>query len=250
MHILIVDDELIIREVIIQLLELFCPSIHQISEASSVTTAVHAIRTKKPDVLLLDIELGDGSGFSVLDYFPTTQQNVIFITAFNEYAIQAFKVSAIDYLLKPIDPDELKAAIEKAQRNISEAKVTENLKTKLLQAGEQLFNQRTRISLKTLDCIHVVNIAEIIYCEANRSYTTFYLIKNKKIIVSKPLKDQESKLSEATFLRVHQSYLVNLNHIICYEKGNKNRLVCTDGHTIPVAIRKKEQLLNLLEELY
>lgn len=248
MHILIVDDEKRARETVHQMLKLYCPEVTQISEAYSVKSAIEAIYKDTPSLILLDIRLGDGNGFDVLKRVPSKALNVIFITAYDEYAIKALKVSAIDYLLKPIDLDEFLDAIQRAKKKIAQDQLSERINL-FLQQVESPDVQTKKITLKTTDSIHIINIDDIIYCESDRNYTTFHLIADKKILVSKSLREYETLLPNTNFMRTHQSFLVNFDHVIRYEKGDKNYLVTSNEEHVPVAIRKKEQVVHFLNSL-
>lgn len=248
MYALIVDDEQMARETIAQIIKLFCPQITKVAEASSVQEAVKSIQNKKPDVLLLDIHLDGGNGFDVLKLVGTQTLNVIFITAYDEYAIRAFKVSAIDYLLKPIDSDDFADAIEKVHQKY----LQESLDTRIdlfLQNIQSKDSDISKITLSTAENFHIIAIEDIIYCQADKNYTVFNLKNGERIVVSKNLREYEELLPKSTFVRSHQSYLVNLNHIIRYEKGDKNQLITTNNHKIPVSLRKKEQVIQLLKGL-
>ncbi|MCP4438027.1 MAG: response regulator transcription factor [Aureispira sp.] len=249
MHILIVDDEKRARETVHQMLKLYCPEVTQISEADSVKAAVEAIHQQSPSLILLDIRLGDGNGFDVLKRTIGKSLNVIFITAYDEYAIKALKVSAIDYLLKPIDLDEFLEAIQKAKQKITQDLWNERIGL-FLQNVETPNTQIKKLTLKTADSIHIINIEDIAYCESDRNYTTFHLIDDRKILVSKSLREYENLLPKKNFMRTHQSYLVNFDHVIRYEKGDKNYLVTNNEKQVPVAIRKKDQVIHFLKDLH
>lgn len=247
---LIVDDEERARETISKIIELYTPSITSTIEAATVKEAVLAIRLHKPQLIFLDIRLEDGNGFDVLEQVKNTPLNVIFITAYNEYALKALKISAIDYILKPIDPEEFVEAVNKAASQIAKNKIEERIDLFLQNMNakntEVVLN---KITLKTLDNIHIVKIADIIYCQAERNYTTFYLLGGEKIIVSKNLREYEEILPKNNFMRPHQSYLVNLNHIIRYEKGDNHLLFCSEEYRIPISLRKREYVVKVLNNI-
>lgn len=245
---LIVDDEKRARETIREVIKLYCPEITSISEADSVPTAVEAIHAENPDLLFLDIRLNDGSGFDVLKHLKDKKPGVIFITAYEEYAIQAFKVSALDYLLKPIDPDDFSAAVKRALQKINEGKFAERMDV-FMKNMENASQGVKKMTLKTADSIHVINIADIVCCEADRNYTEFHLITGEKIVVSKSLGEYEDMLPVDSFLRVHQSYLVNVAYIKRYDKTDGGFLITVNEKTIPVSTRKKEQLIQFLAKL-
>jgi len=247
---LVVDDEKRARETICKIIELYTPSITTVMEAATVKDAVLAIRLHKPQLIFLDIRLEDGNGFDVLEQVKNRSLNVIFITAYNEYALKALKISAIDYILKPIDPEEFVEAVRKTMSKIAKNKIEERIDLFLQNMNtkdtEVVLN---KITLRTLDNIYIVKIADIIYCQAERNYTTFYLLGGEKIIVSKNLREYEELLPKDGFMRPHQSYLVNLNHIIRYEKGDSHLLICSEGCNIPVSLRKREQVVKALNNI-
>lgn len=247
---LIVDDEERARETISKIIELYTPSITDVMEAATVKEAVLMIRLHKPQLIFLDIRLGDGSGFDVLEQVKDMELNVIFITAYNEYALKALKMSAIDYILKPIDPEEFVEAVGKARSQITKNKMEERIDLFLQNIDAK--NTSTvinKITLKTVDNIHIVKITDIIYCQADRNYTTFYLLGGEKIVVSKNLREYEELLPKDGFMRPHQSYLININHIIRYEKGDNHLLICSDECKVPVSLRKREQVVKVLNNI-
>jgi two-component system LytT family response regulator len=247
---LVVDDEKRARETICKIIELYTPSITTVMEAATVKEAVLAIRLHKPSLVFLDIRLEDGNGFDVLEQVKDMDLNVIFITAYNEYALKALKMSAIDYILKPIDPEEFVEAVSKALSQIAKNKMEERIDLFLQNINAKETSVAiNKITLKTLDNIHIVKIADIIYCQADRNYTTFYLLGGEKIIVSKNLREYEELLPKGGFMRPHQSYLVNLNHIIRYEKGDSHLLVCSEECNVPVSLRKREQVVKVLSNI-
>jgi two-component system LytT family response regulator len=245
---LIVDDEKRARETIREVIKLYCPEITSVSEADSVPTAVEAIHAENPDLLFLDIRLNDGSGFDVLKHLKDKKPGVIFITAYEEYAIQAFKVSALDYLLKPIDPDDFSAAVKRALQKINEGKFAERMDV-FMKNMENASQGVKKMTLKTADSIHVINIADIVCCEADRNYTEFHLITGEKIVVSRSLGEYEDMLPVESFLRVHQSFLVNVAYIKRYDKTDGGFLITVNEKTIPVSTRKKDQLIQYLAKL-
>lgn len=246
MHVLIVDDEQKARETIKEVIKLYCPQVTSIKEADSVKSALALINKQRPDLILLDIRLNDGNGFDILDQINANSIFTIFITAYNEYAIKAFKVAALDYLLKPIDTDEFALSIERAYSKINALKSHERMDAFIqnMKAGEL-----KKITLKTNESIHIVNINDIIYCEADKNYTTFYLIENKKILISKPIGEYEELLSGTGFMRIHQSFLINLSNIKRYEKGDGGSVITIENHKVPVSTRKKDQLMQFLQKL-
>lgn len=248
MKILIVDDERRARETIHEMLRLYTEGYTEIREADGVQTALELIRTYAPDVVLLDIQLKDGNGFDVLNKIGTPDFSIIFITAFEEYAIKACRVSALDYLLKPVSPDELQEAMEKARKKVDKEKWGERLDA-FIQNMQSNNRELKKIILKTADSLHVVNMADIVYCEADRNYTTFHLVNLRQIVVSKTLGDYEEMIGSNRFIRTHNSFLVNMDHATRYEKGEGGFIVTTTGNSIPVSIRRKDQVMHYMQNL-
>lgn len=248
MKVLVVDDEERARESIVQMLSLYCPEVSEILQAEGVQSALEVLSKHTPAVILLDIRLKDGSGFDLVKQIGERQLPVIFISAHEEYAIKAFQVSALHYLLKPIDPDELIAALKKVQEKNEREKLEQQLA--ILVENTQLINRSSsKIVLKTLDSIHVVPVAEIIYCEADKNYTTFYLDGKAKIVVSKSIGEYEELLPSHMFLRIHQSILLNLSFIDRYDRSDGGMVITKQGQQLAVSTRKKDQLMAYLNTL-
>ncbi len=240
---LIVDDEQPVRQMLETVLTQYCDNVEIVGSAYSVESALEAIRKQNPDLILLDINLPDGTGFDLLDKLGAKPPIVVFITAYNDYAVKAFKFNAIDYVLKPINIDELIAAIQKASDNAE----YKNLSLKLQNFFANMYNKSEdkKIVLKTFDSIHMVKVQDVIRCESDHNYTTFYFINGRKITVSKTLKEYDEMLCDYGFFRTHQSHLINMNHISSFEKNDGGYLKMTDGNMVPVSKRKREELLDL-----
>ena len=244
--ILIIDDENRTRELIAKMIDSFGFDVVTIPEGENVKSGIEAIEKHQPDIVFLDIQMPDGTGFDVLGSIPNKKFEVIFITAHEEFAIKAIKFSALDYLLKPVDLSELKSALEKAIEASGEnepSKQFEALNSNILS------NEKRRLVLKTQESVHVVELDQIIRCEADRNYTSFFLLDNKKILVSKTLKEYETLLSGYNFLRVQQSHLVNLNFIDRYDKKNGGAVVMKDGSEVPLSPAKRDVFFKRLENL-
>jgi two-component system LytT family response regulator len=188
----------------------------------------------------------DGNGFDVLTRAQYKKFEVIFITAFQEFAIQAIKFSALDYILKPIDMEELQIAVNKALDSIHQK--TSESQFQALQNNIQP-SQKRKIVLKTLESIHIVDIENIIRCEADKNYTSFFLVDGKRILVSKTLKDYDLLLTGHNFFRVQQSHLININFIERYDKHDGGYVVMKDGASVPLSPAKKDQFFQLIENL-
>lgn len=227
-------------------LETYCPEIEIIGEADSVVSGTKLLKSCKPQLVFLDIQLGDGSGFDILEFIGKVDFNIIFTTASDAYAVKAFRFSAIDYLMKPIDPEQLIAAVKKA----SETKKTSSESIELLMENtKQNHKPIRRLALNTLDKIHIVNIADIVRCEADVNYTTFFFNDKSKLLVTKTLKEFEDLLKDHSFLRVHQSHLVNTNFIREFVKGDGGYLVMSEGSNVPVSTRKRNAVVEALNAL-
>jgi two-component system LytT family response regulator len=232
----IIDDEKNVRIVIKKLLNILYSNCEIVAEAASIKEAKAILPQVKPDIVLLDIELEDGTGFSLLKQLPSLDFKLIFITAFNQYAIKAFKFNALDYLLKPIDPIELQNAIDKAQQRVSNEK---ELRTFIENFDK---NKISKIVINTTEKNHFITVSDITYCKAQGSYTKVFT-KEQSILASKNLKQFEDLLSEQGFIRTHQSYLVNKLEIAAVKN---NTLLLTDKTEIPISVRRKPEIMALL----
>lgn len=241
---IIVDDEPKARDTIRNILELSSLDVKIESEAGSVGEAFEMISDKRPELLLLDINLPDGSGFDLLRKFDKINFKVIFITAFEEYAVRAFRYSALDYIMKPVKAAELIDAVERAGESIEKDQMSLKLNT-LLSNIDKL----RKIILKTAESIHIIQVEEIIRCEADVNYTHFYLSNGKHLLVSRPLKEYAEMLEPAGFFRTHQSHLINMEHILRYDRSDGGSLVMDDESIVPVSSRKKESLFRVFEQM-
>lgn len=244
---IIIDDEESVRKTLGKLLNQYCPNVKILGEASGVESGAKAIKKHHPDLVLLDIKMDDGTGFDLLKKLEPVDFKIIFITAYDQFAIKAIKFSALDYILKPIDPDDLTSAIGKADKLVLNElnKQLDTLSDNMLTSDRM----KKKIILKTFDNIHLVKLTDIIYCESDDNYTNFHLLNNKTILVSHTLKEYDEMLAEFGFFRAHKSYLINLTHIERFEKAEGGSVILVDEIKIPVASRKKEQLLEMLHRI-
>ncbi|MBL7749291.1 MAG: response regulator transcription factor [Chitinophagaceae bacterium] len=247
MKILLVDNEATIRQILKEMVTAWSNGMHIIEEADGVATGREKINSFNPDIVLLDVEMDDGTGFDLLKQLVSPAFQLIFTTAHNQYAIQAFRFSAIDYLLKPVDPADLHQALDKAVANISHDTLQKQLAILLQQyAGKN--DADRQIVLKDVDKTYFIRISDILYCEAEGSYTRFYLSGAEPLFVSRNLRSYEELLAPAGFIRTHHSCLVNPAKIKIYDrKTDSGTLILEGGHTIPVSQRKKDFVLQLLE---
>ena len=246
MNAVIIDDEATVRNSIKSLLNEHFPDINILGTAGSVEEGYEAVIKYRPELLFLDIELPDGTGFDLLKRFPQIPFKIIFVTGHHEYALDAIKVSALDYVLKPIDTDELRHAVEKAGEIISQ----EEQKLKFQALNENLQSKKVlkRIILHTSDHLQLVSVSDIIRAEADSNYTSFSLADGKHVLVSRTIKEFESLLSGSGMIRVHQSHLVNINYIDRFVKKDGGYLLLKEGTKIPVSPNLKKQVLQALTE--
>jgi len=243
---LIIDDENRTREFVKKIIDSFQLDIEVFTDGENVETGIEAINRINPDIVLLDIQMPDGTGFDVLNSIETKNFEVIFITAYQEYAIKAIKFSALDYILKPIDSEELHSSIITAMDALEFKR--EDDQYLALENNIQATNRR-KLVLKTQESVFVVDLSEIVRCEADKNYTFFYLNSGKKILVSRTLKDYETMLNGYGFFRIQQSHLINLEYLDRYDKTQGGAIIMKDGVSVPLSSAKKEQFFKLLEKL-
>lgn len=239
-----IDDEPAARASLAMEIKLHCPDIQVIAEAFSVNSGIAVIRDN-PDahLIFLDIQLTDGTGFDLLGHIDFSSLHIIFTTAYSEYALRAIKYSPLDYLLKPVDADELKAAVEKLKkRQPADMQVQIRQFIQQMNAG----NTNPRVALATADGIHLHYVKNIVRCASDGNYTTVHFDDGTKLLVAKTLKDLETLLLPYPFERIHKSHLINMDHLRRYYNRFSGEVEMSDGAVIPVAQRKKAALLELL----
>ena len=243
---IIIDDERHSRATLRNLLAEYCNNVVIVGEAEGYKSGVEMIREHNPDLIFLDIQMPDGNGFRVLEDTRDMDFEVIFTTAYDSFAIKAFKYSALDYLLKPIDALELQNSVDK----VNESKTTDtNPGIEMLLKSIQEKKSPDKLVLSTFEGMHVVNINEIIRCQSDDYYTRFFFLDSKEILVSKTLKEYEQILTEHNFIRPHKSHLINVSYIKSYIKTDGGHIILTDGSQIPVSRRKKEMVLQILNKM-
>lgn len=245
---IIVEDEENVKIALENKLNQYCKNVELIGWGDSVQSSVKLIKSAKPDLVLLDIKLPDGTGFDILSQLQPLNYKIIFITAYNDYAIEAFRFSALDYLTKPVRAEELTLAIEKAEKAVQSDTFRHQLSV-LYNNLSAMTKSEKKIILHTSETIHIIEIKDIVRCEADCNYTIFYLTDNNKLMVSKTLKDYEDMLLEYNFFRSHKSHLINLSYIKSLEKADGGYIVMKDNTIIPLSQRKKMNLLDVLESL-
>ena len=243
---ILVDDMPQAIEVLRNDLESLFPEINIVGTANSVVSAAKLLRIDQPDLLFLDIMLGDGTGFDLLEIFPELNSKIIFVTAHEEHAIKAFRFAAIDYLLKPINPEDLKTAVNRARHQLDfPVESIDILKESIRHPGAL----PSRITLHTQERIVVVTIADIIRCESDSNNTIFKLVNGEQIFVTKTLKQFERLFQDHSFYRTHQSHLINIQFIQEYNRKDGGFLVMKNGEEVPVAVRKKAEVIQMLGRL-
>ncbi|KIX21337.1 LytTR family two component system response regulatory protein [Flavobacterium sp. 316] len=248
----LVDDDKNLRDGMKGLLVRFAPNIKIIGEADSVETGIETISKLKPQVVFLDIQLNDGTGFDILEQLAlkngAIKSNIVFITAHEQYAIKAFRFSALDFLLKPVDPDDLQKVILKIEAVLEKNNNYDHIDLLLENIRRKVDNFK-RIALSTSDGIHLFEINDIIRCESEDNYTRFHIKNTKSVLISKTLKEYEELLTEHGFERIHQSHLINLAYLKSYIKKDGGYVVMADNSNLPISQRKKERLQEILKTI-
>jgi len=246
---ILIDDEPNNLDNLSGLLGKYCPQVEIAGRATDAAAARGLIATVNPNLLFLDIQMPGENGFQLLQSLSHISFDVIFITAYDQYGIQAIKMSALDYLLKPIDIEELKQAVFKAEQQQFNKQQQELLHNLLQYSGNEKNKAKWKLALPVGSEVLFVTAQDIIHCESSNSYTTFFLTGNKKIMVSRPIKEYEDLLGDYGFIRVHQSHLVNNEYIQSLSKKEGYTLLLKDGTQVPVSRQKRDVVLKMLKLL-
>jgi two-component system LytT family response regulator len=250
MRAIIIDDEIDGVRTLQWVLARHCPHVQIVATANNAFAAAEEIKNHQPDLVFLDIQMPGKTGLELLAEMGEKNFEVVFVTAYNEYMLQALQFSAADYILKPVDEDRLVEAVDRVTKRLADGKKedqTAALQHNLSHSGQP---GQMRLCLPTLKGFIVLKLEEIIYCEAERSYTVFHLEDGKTVTVSKPLIDYDSLLKNTTFLRVHKSFLINLLHVKEYQRGEGGIVIMTNGTEIEVSRRRKDEFLMLVKEVF
>ena len=239
---IVIDDEPDCVKLLSLQLKMYCPNVIVAAECTDSENALTQVKELKPDIVFLDIEMPVMNGFQLLEKLGSIHFSLVFVTAYDQFAVKAFRFSALDYLLKPIDGKDLKAAVTKAEQRYWPEKQQLSLLKQHLQGNEKSFPDK--IALPYQNGVVFTEIKNIIYCESQNNYTRFYTMDGHQHMVSKTLGDIQEVLEERNFLRVHRQYLVNLDHIKKYVRGEGNYLIMSNDESIPVARNKKEKLIE------
>jgi two-component system LytT family response regulator len=241
---IIIDDELKGRTALRQKLKDYCPEVNILGEAESGAEGIRLIEQHHPKIVFLDIEMPQMNGFDMLQCVHAKSFHVIFTTAYDQYAIKAIKYAAFDYLLKPIDIEELKTAIAKAAQQNTIQYSGERLETLMQNLSGK--HQLQKIAIPTMEGLLFFNLSDILYMQAESNYTAIYFKDHPKLIASRTLGDFEELLPTDIFYRPHNSYLINLNYIKRYIKGDGGQIEMQNGHYVDVSRRKKEEFIKLI----
>ena len=248
----LIDDDHNLREGINAMLTIYAPEITIVGEADSVKTGTELIARLNPDIIFLDIMMNDGTGFDILEnlnaMFSTITAHIIFITAHEKFAIKAFRFSALDFLLKPVDPEELKNVVAKIKTVIHQNNNHHNIELLLVNIRKKPDGYK-KIALSTADGIHLFEVKNIIRCESEDNYTRFFFKNHKPVMISKTLKEYEELLGDQGFERIHQSHLINLQELKSYIRKDGGFVVMSDDSQLPVSQRKKERLNEIISKL-
>ncbi len=250
MKAILIDDEADGIRTLQKMLATHCPQIVVAASCNNAEEARKQIELINPDVVFVDIQMPGKSGIELVSELEHRHFEIIFVTAHNEYMLQALQYSAADYLLKPVDEDRLVEAVSRAERRLQEGKkgeLTETLMYNISKAGQP---SEMRLCLPTMKGFIILKLDDIIYCEAERSYTVFHLEDKKTVMVSKPLLDYEEMLVDTSFFRIHKSFLINLRHVKEYQRGEGGIVIMSDNAEIEVSRRKKEQFLLKIKETF
>jgi two-component system LytT family response regulator len=245
MKAVIIDDEPYASQALVSLLKRYCPEVTIAAVCNNSKEAVQLLQETAPQLIFLDIEMPFLNGFELLELIAPVNFRIIFTTSYDQYAIKAIRFSALDYLLKPVDGDELKAAVKKATAQVSSG-IDQQLAL-LMSRLQEPQSAVSRIALPTLDGLQMIPVNSIIYCTASSNYTLLTLKDKQKLLVSRTLKEIEEMLSDFRFLRVHHTYLVNLLEVKKYKRGEGGTLTMSDGSSVDVSRSRKDELLKMLQ---
>ena len=244
---ILIDDERNALEMMEWLLKTYCPQVEIVDMCTSAQQGIESINQHKPDVIFLDIEMPRMNGFDMLEQFDKLFFDVVFCTAYDQFAIKAFKYSALNYLLKPIDPDDLKSTVARIEERKS-VPSKEQFQLLLQNINQPVKSTPQRIALTTNDGMIFVPTQDILYCEAESNYTKVVLANGKKVVVSKVLKDIDEALSGPDFCRVHSSFLVNVNRIKKYVRGDGGYLIMDDDANISISRNRRQEFMELFSK--
>ncbi|MEI6123675.1 MAG: LytTR family DNA-binding domain-containing protein [Bacteroidota bacterium] len=241
---IIIDDEKTSRDALMGLITRYCSNVEVVAQAAGYKSGIDAIYKNKPDLIFLDIQMPDGSGFQLLEDVKEINFEIIFTTAYDQYAIKAIKYSALDYLLKPVVPSDLITALQKVEQKKNSVEMNSSIKVLLENLKTQ--TEPKKIVLSTSEKIYIVDIDDIVRCESDDYYTRFFLKDGNFLLISKTLKEYEMLLGHQIFLRPHKSHLININYIKGYDKNEGGNIILSDDTKIPVSRRKRDMVVSVI----
>lgn len=239
----IIEDELISRETLKGYVEKYCDGVEVVAEGGNVEEGLAVIQEHQPDIVFLDVEMPYGNAFDLLEKVPEINFETIFVTAYSNYAVEALNYSASYYILKPVDIDELVKAVDKVKEEHSKKSFSMHTKV-LVENLQNASNQKKKIVLPVIDGFEVVEVQEIIRCQANDNFTDFFLVNGSKKLICRTLKHYDEILSELGFMRVHRSHLINMDYVKGYKKGKGGQVTMSDGSMVDVSPTKKDDFLE------
>lgn len=242
MNAILVDDEKNNSEILREILKRYCPQVDVVTVCTDITSAAQQIETLKPDLVFLDIQMPNGSGFDLLDRIQQKNMEVIFVTAYDNFLLKAIRYSALDYILKPVNITELVNAVNRAEKRIADRSINDQLQ--LLLSNMQRPTQTQKIAIPVKDEYIFVTVSDIVRLEANGAYTEIFTNDNKSFLTSKNMKEYEDLLPDTMFCRVHHAHIINMNFVRSYHKGRGGYIQMTNGITIEVSVRKKDEFLS------
>jgi len=246
---LIIDDEEDARQSLLMTLQKFCPDVEVVQVCDGPEEGLTAIGTQCPDLIFLDVQMPHMSGFDLLEEIDSRQFHTIFVTAHDKYAIKAIRFSALDYLLKPVDVDDLLSAVATVKKAQSKQETDEGYQSILHNVRNRL-GQEGKLAVPTRDGMEFIDLKDIIFCEADGSYTSIHLDARKTMLISKSLKEFEAILDPSTYCRVHHGSIINLGHITKYVKGEGGYAIMSNGEHVDISRRKKEEFMKLISKIW
>lgn len=247
---ILIDDEQLSRNTLKKMLDLYCPVVEVIGEFENAVTATAGLQSIQPDLVFLDVAMPGKSGIDFLRSLEQIDFEVIFVTAHDKYILQAIRFAAVDYLQKPVEKNQLTTAVQNAEKRVTQKILSQQLQTFLYNLKPKTNQQEMQLCIPSLKGFQVVQVSDIIYCEAENTYTAIHFKDGKKMLASRQLLDYELMLQDLQFFRIHKSYLVNMKHIKEYQKGEGGFVVTSNNQTLEVSRRKKEGFLEKMKELY
>lgn len=247
---ILIDDEQLSRNTLKKMLALYCPVVEVIAEFENAATATAGLQSIQPDLVFLDVAMPGKSGIDFLRSLEQIDFEVIFVTAHDKYILQAIRFAAVDYLQKPVEKDQLITAVQNAEKRITQKILSQQLQTFLYNLKPKTNQQEMQLCIPSLKGFQVVQVSDIIYCEAENTYTTIHFKDGKKMLASRQLLDYELMLQDLQFFRIHKSYLINMKHIKEYQKGEGGFVITSNNKTLEVSRRKKEGFLEKMKDLY